>query len=77
MTGAFIPSSAQIFPPAIGGPLNAPKAVAVVREVSAFEEGEASLIFPAAISAETVSEIEAWLNLVVKKLKRRYASETE
>lgn len=46
----------------------------VAREVSAFEEGEAILQFPSNLSAETVTDLEDWLKLVVKKLKRRYGA---
>jgi hypothetical protein len=45
--------------------------VGVVREVSGFEEGEALLQWPATLSAENVQELEDWLMLVIKKLKRR------
>ena len=42
--------------------------------VSSLEEGEASLQWPATLSPDSVQELEDWLSLVVKKLKRRYAS---
>jgi hypothetical protein len=43
----------------------------VAREVSALEEGEAVLQWPATLSVESVQELEDWLTLVIKKLKRR------
>lgn len=43
------------------------------REVSSLPEGEAVLQWPATLSAESVKDLEDWLALVVKKLKRRYA----
>ena len=46
------------------------------REVSNLEEGEAILQWPASLSPDSVHELEDWLSLVVKKLKRRYTSES-
>jgi hypothetical protein len=43
----------------------------VAREVSVLEEGEAILQWPATLSAASVEELEEWLTLVLKKLKRR------
>jgi hypothetical protein len=48
-----------------------PLPIGVVREVSALEEGEAVLQWPASLSAASVDELEAWLQLVIKKVKRR------
>jgi hypothetical protein len=44
----------------------------VAREVSALQEGEAILQWPSKLSPESVEELEDWLTLVIKKLKRRY-----
>lgn len=49
-----------------------PKASGVAREVSAFVEGEAVLQWPANMSADSILELEDWLQLVIKKMKRRY-----
>ena len=43
----------------------------VSREVFSLDAGEALLQWPAAIDAESVQELEEWLNLVIRKLKRR------
>jgi hypothetical protein len=48
----------------------------VVREVSSLEEGEAMLQWPASLSAESVRELEDWLALVIRKLKRRVKSDS-
>lgn len=48
-----------------------------VREVSVLDEGEAVLQWPAAISMTSVAELEEWLNLVVRKLKRRAQLDSE
>lgn len=45
--------------------------VGMAREVSMLDEGEAMLQWPATVSSESVAELEAWLQLVIKKLKRR------
>ncbi len=45
--------------------------IGIAREVSTLDEGEAVLQWPATVSKESVQELEAWLNLVLKKLKRR------
>jgi len=52
-----------------------PTAPGVAREVSSLPEGEAILQWPASMSLESVSDLEDWLALVVKKMKRRYAPE--
>ena len=49
-----------------------PPPVGSVREVSMLDEGEAVLQWPATLSATSVEELEDWLQLVLKKLKRRY-----
>lgn len=46
-------------------------ATGVSREVSSLAEGEAVLQWPASISPESVQDLEDWLSLVLKKLKRR------
>ncbi|MCC6547014.1 hypothetical protein IT570_07585 [Candidatus Sumerlaeota bacterium] len=43
------------------------------REISSLAEGEASIQWPEPLSTESVSDLEAWLMLVIKKLKRRVA----
>lgn len=48
-----------------------------VREVSALDEGEALLQWPASLSAASVEELEAWLQLVIKKLKRRASAKAD
>jgi hypothetical protein len=48
--------------------------VGTVREVSVLDEGEAVLQWPASLSAASVEELEAWLQLVIKKVKRRVAT---
>jgi hypothetical protein len=62
MLSASLPdsTSAQKAPP-----------VGVTREVSSLEEGEAMLQWPSSISATSVADLEDWLKLVVRKLKRR------
>ena len=44
----------------------------MAREVSAFPEGEAILQWPATFSKASVEDLQDWLNLVIKKMKRRY-----
>ena len=39
------------------------------REVSSLPEGEAIFQWPATLSPESVSDIEDWLSLLIKKLK--------
>jgi hypothetical protein len=65
--GAHIPSTAQLFPP------SSPPSIA--REVSSLPEGEAVLQWPAILSPESVQDLEDWLELLIKKLKRRYATD--
>jgi hypothetical protein len=48
-----------------------PPPTGIAREVSALAEGEAVLQWPAVLSKESVEELEEWLNLAVKKMKRR------
>jgi hypothetical protein len=55
------PSWAALKPPLAGG---------VAREVFSLEDGEAVLQWPTTLDAEGVEELEDWLALVVKKLKR-------
>lgn len=43
----------------------------IIREVSALDEGEAVLQWPATLSSASVEELEEWLQLVIKKVKRR------
>jgi hypothetical protein len=50
--------------------------VGVAREVSSLQEGEAMLQWPATLSADSVAELEDWLTLLIKKLKRRYGVES-
>jgi hypothetical protein len=65
-------------PPAPPAPPAPPKLMlGVAREVSSFTEGEAVLQWPATMSPESVLELEDWLELVVKKMKRRYGVETK
>ena len=76
----FIQSTAQAFPAVLSsaGAANFKGVgVAVAREVSSLEEGEAVLQWPATMSPESVLELEAWLTLVVKKMKRRAGVETK
>lgn len=47
----------------------------VSREVSSLLEGEAMLQWPATLSADSVQELEDWLDLVIRKLKRRVKTE--
>lgn len=47
---------------------------AVSREVSVLKEGEAILQWPAVLSATSVEDLEAWLQLVLKKLKRQVSA---
>lgn len=54
-----------------------PPPAGTVREVSLLDEGEAVLQWPAAISMTSVAELEEWLNLVVRKLKRRAQLESD
>lgn len=54
-----------------------PPPAGVAREVSSLQEGEAMLQWPATLSPDSVAELEDWLALVVKKLKRRYAPATD
>jgi hypothetical protein len=76
--GAHIPSTAQLFPPT-GAPAKTPTAIAisVAREVSSLPEGEAMLQWPSNLSPESVEDLEAWLELVIRKMKRRYANPTK
>ena len=60
----LIPAGSKVFPPQL-----------VAREVSSLPEGEAVLQWPAALSPESVKDLEEWLGLVVKKMKRRYMAE--
>jgi hypothetical protein len=77
MTGIPTSEVQKADPPApiLGGglltsPLKPP--VGTAREVSSLQEGEAILQWPATLSADSVTELEDWLKLVVKKMKRRY-----
>jgi hypothetical protein len=75
--GAHIPPGTQLFPPSISHATAAGRggqvAISVAREVSSLPEGEAMLQWPASISSESVKDLEDWLGLVIRKLKRRYA----
>ncbi len=51
--------------------------VGVAREVSSLQEGEAVLQWPATMSPESVLELQDWLELVVRKMKRRYGVEAK
>ena len=51
-----------------------PLPAGTLREVSSLPEGEAVLQWPANLSPEGVQDLDDWLTLVIKKLKRRYAS---
>lgn len=70
--GAHVPPG-DLLPQRISKP-PAPQ-VGISREVSSLPEGEAALQWPATLSAESVGELEAWLKLVVTKLKRRFPAE--
>lgn len=48
--------------------------VDVKREVFGLEEGEVVMTFPSNMSLESIDEIEAWLSIVTKKLRRIAAS---
>lgn len=74
--GGWNPTMDQLmkFPPPVSSP-PAATGVTTAREVSSLPEGEAILQWPASMSKESVADLEDWLALVVKKLKRRYASE--
>jgi len=47
----------------------------IAREVFALEDGEAVLQWPTTVNAEGVEDLAAWLELVVKKLKRLKAKQ--
>ncbi len=49
-----------------------PTVPGISREVSSLEEGEAVLQWPASLSPGSVQELGDWLDLVKKKLHRRY-----
>ena len=51
-----------------------PPPTGTAREVSSLAEGEAVLQWPANLSREGFQDLEDWLTLVIKKLKRRYVS---
>jgi hypothetical protein len=74
--GAHIPSTGQIFS-AVGtasGVATAKAAGASMsREVWDIDEGEATLLLPSSLSAQSVEDIEGWLQIVLAKLKRRAA----
>ena len=71
--GAHITTGVQMFPPSVSntGGISVKAGLSIAREIWAIDEGEAMLVFPSAISAQSVEDIEAWLKLVVTKLKRR------
>ena len=50
-------------------------AFGIAREVFALEDGEAVLQWPTSLNADDVQELEDWLALVVKKLKRLKAKQ--
>jgi hypothetical protein len=70
-TGIAVDQVRKVEPP----PVSKKAPVGVAREVSSLEEGEAMLQWPAVLSPNSVVELEDWLSLVVKKLKRRYGAE--
>ena len=51
-------------------------APSIAREVFALEDGEAILQWPTTLNADGVQELEDWLALVVKKLKRLKAKQS-
>lgn len=81
-TGIPVDQLAQAEPPAAGSPRVLPPlsphthsgsgkpTPGTAREVFSLEEGEAVLQFPTTLNADGVQELEDWLVLVVKKLKR-------
>lgn len=75
--GAHIPSTAQVFS-ATGVAAGTSRATAfsasVAREVSSLPEGEAVFQWPATLSPDSVRDLEDWLGLLIRKLKRRYAA---
>ena len=77
--GAHIPSTAQMFPASVAntGVISVKGGSSIAREVWAIDEGEAMLVFPSTISAQSVEDIEAWLKLVVTKLKRRSGAQSQ
>jgi hypothetical protein len=74
VAGGYIPAQVSPAVLASAGVSIFKGAAGIAREVSALEEGEAVLQWPAVLSPESVDELEDWLNLVVKKLRRRYGS---
>ncbi len=60
----------------IPGGSSTPRA-SVLREVSSLQEGEALLQWPSTLSKESVQELEDWLELLIKKLKRRYVDDAK
>jgi hypothetical protein len=72
-TGAHIPSTAQVFPPTVVGGM----AATLAHEVSDLKDGKAMLQWPASLSADSIDELEDWLNLVIKKLRRRSAAKSD
>lgn len=78
-TGMPLEQVQKVDPPAMPPPMlqgnQFKPQVGAAREVSSLPEGEAMLQWPATLSAESVKDLEDWLALVVKKLKRRYADQ--
>lgn len=70
-TGIPVEQLRKADPPLPGDKPGGKPPIGVAREVSTLDEGEALLQWPATVSKESVQELEAWLNLVLKKLKRR------
>jgi hypothetical protein len=70
-TGIPVDQLRKVDPPPQADKLGGKPPMGIAREVSTLDEGEALLQWPATVSQESVQELEAWLNLVLKKLKRR------
>lgn len=49
----------------------------IFEEKKAFDEGEATLIWPRSLSVESVEDMEYWLDGVIRQMKRRAARETQ
>jgi hypothetical protein len=65
------PPAALVSPPP-PTPFASKPVVGVAREVSNVENGEVLLQWPAELRPDEIGEIEDWLSLVIKKMKRRY-----
>jgi hypothetical protein len=67
ISGAHIPSTAQVFQPSGSGGAVATMA----HEVSDLKDGKAMLQWPATLSADSIDELDDWLQLLIKKLRKR------